>query len=777
MIKMRNVTIMFAMMGAITSSAHGQITININTNNNRQAISPYIYGYNGCPAGARNLTFCRSGGNRLTAYNWENNYSNAGSDWQFQNDNGLDSSTAPGDAIATFINATQNAGATALITVPIVDYVAGDAAGPVPSSQYQSLTRFKANKMRKGSAFSLTPDPNDGFVYQDEFVNWIKTNFASREAQNKFVFYSLDNEPDLWSSTHPEVHTAPVTYAELVSRTIAAASAIKDNATANSLVFGPVSYGYYGYTTLQGASDANGRDFLNFYLDSMSQAQVTAGKRLVDVLDLHWYPEAQGGGVRITGDDTSAAVVAARLQAPRSLWDPTYNETSWIQSSINGPIQLIPMLKGKIAAHYPGTKLAFTEYNYGAGGDISGGIAQADVLGIFGQQGVFAANMWPLSAVTYIDAAFNMYQDPAGNGTKVGDTSVSTVDSDTVNTSAYGFVNSANANEVDAVVINKTASPMTTTVQITNPTSLTSVKVYQLTSASASPQAAGTFAVQNNQYQYTMPAYSVSTLVFTGTGSNPAPTVTLSANPASITSGQSSTLTWSSTSATSCTGTGFTVSGTSGSVSVSPTSNTTYSITCTGSGGSASANATVNVTTTTPPALQVTPNTNISASGTQGGPFSPSSFSYTLRTASGNVKYSITTPSWLTASSTSGTVTTSAKTITFTVNSKARSLGPSTYVNNIGFNNTTSNQGSTTRLATLTVNPKQHTITVGASPSADGTVSGGGTFAEGSSHTVIAAPNGGHSFVHWTENGRVVSTSESYTFTLKGNVTLVADFR
>jgi hypothetical protein len=34
---------------------------------------------------------------------------------------------------------------------------------------------------------------------------------------------------------------------------------------------------------------------------------------------------------------------------------------------------------------------------------------------------------------------------------------------------------------------------------------------------------------------------------------------------------------------------------------------------------------------------------------------------------------------------------------------------------------------------------------------------------------VIAAPNGGHSFVHWTENGRVVSTSESYTFTLNGN--------
>jgi len=42
---------------------------------------------------------------------------------------------------------------------------------------------------------------------------------------------------------------------------------------------------------------------------------------------------------------------------------------------------------------------------------------------------------------------------------------------------------------------------------------------------------------------------------------------------------------------------------------------------------------------------------------------------------------------------------------------------------------------------------------------------------------VTATPISNHSFVHWTENGRVVSTSESYTFTLTGNVTLVADFR
>jgi Divergent InlB B-repeat domain len=108
------------------------------------------------------------------------------------------------------------------------------------------------------------------------------------------------------------------------------------------------------------------------------------------------------------------------------------------------------------------------------------------------------------------------------------------------------------------------------------------------------------------------------------------------------------------------------------------------------------------------------------------------------------VKYSVTTPSWLTASPESGTATTSAKTITLKINSSANGLNPDTYVNSINFYNTTNNQANTTRIATLTVNPKQFKITVEASPKADGMVSGGGAFAEGTSHTVTATPNTGH---------------------------------
>jgi hypothetical protein len=179
-----------------------------------------------------------------------------------------------------------------------------------------------------------------------------------------------------------------------------------------------------------------------------------------------------------------------------------------------------------------------------------------------------------------------------------------------------------------------------------------------------------------------------------------------------------------------------------------------------------------------PPALQVSPATGTFVSGAHGGPFSPSSFRYSLSSTFGSVKYSITTPSWLTTSPASATVTTSAKIITFTVNSKARSLGPGTYTGNIGFNNTTSNQGNTTRVATLIVSPKQYRLTVSALPAAYGTVIGAGTFAEGNSVTVTGTPNGSHSFVNWTQSGQVVSTSASYTFSMpSANTALTAHFK
>ena len=69
-----------------------------------------------------------------------------------------------------------------------------------------------------------------------------------------------------------------------------------------------------------------------------------------------------------------------------------------------------------------------------------------------------------------------------------------------------------------------------------------------------------------------------------------------------------------------------------------------------------------------------------------------------------------------------------------------------------------------------------YTISASANPTAGGTVSGGGTYQQGQSCTLIATANAGYVFTNWTENGTVVSTNATYSFTVTGNRTLVSNF-
>jgi hypothetical protein len=76
------------------------------------------------------------------------------------------------------------------------------------------------------------------------------------------------------------------------------------------------------------------------------------------------------------------------------------------------------------------------------------------------------------------------------------------------------------------------------------------------------------------------------------------------------------------------------------------------------------------------PSLIVTPSTSMALSGPRGGPFSPTRFEFRVSSSAGTVRYSIRTPSWLTASSTFGTTDTGGVTITLTLNANASRLSP-----------------------------------------------------------------------------------------------------
>jgi hypothetical protein len=518
-----------------------QVNFTIDSTQDVHAISRFIYGMNGWDPAVRprNLTLSRSGGNRMTAYNWETNASNAGADWFNQNDDFLGGGNTPNGAVAPGLEAARAAGAGMIVTMPLIGYVAadknggGDVAGTVanPVPNYLSV-RFHQSPARKGSAFSLTPNTADAFVYQDEYVNFLDQTYPGAFASaNAPLMLSLDNEPDLWQSTHARLRgdTNPATqagttatYAEMVQRTIDYADAAKDVNPA-ATIFGPVNYGWQGMIRFQDAADANSRDFLEYYLAQMAQAETTTGHRLVDVLDVHWYPEARGScvanpmdGCRITEEAVDAGVVSARKQAPRSLWDPTYTESSWItQFSTNGPIRLLPRLRDKIAANYPNTRLALTEYNYGAANHISGAIAQADVLGVFGRENLFAATLWRLAGNnSFIYGGFDMYRNYDGANGSFGDTSIRAATSDLVNATVYASVDAGNANRMVIVALNKSDSAQTAGIAVTHTVQFHTAQVYQLTSANSSPQRQADLPITLvNAFQYSMPANSVTTLV------------------------------------------------------------------------------------------------------------------------------------------------------------------------------------------------------------------------------------------------------------------------
>jgi hypothetical protein len=420
--------------------------------------------------------------------------------------------------------AERNAGI--IVTVPMAGYVAADknGDGDVRKSGPDYLhERFRRSLPRKGAEFELVPDAG-GAVYQDEFINWLLHQKGigmindDHSCDSRPVFIELDNEPDLWASTHAEIHPGNPTYEEVVRKTVDYSLAIKHVAP-DAIIFGPVNYGWQGFIRLQSAPDSGGRDFQEYYLACMRSADEHYNRRLLDVFDVHWYPEALGGGKRIVSNDAAAEVAAARMQAPRSLWDPTYKETSWItEESTHGPIGLIPRLKKKIDQYYPGTKLAITEYNYGGGKDISGGIAEADVLGIFGREGVFAACQWPMSGdQPFIAAAFRMFVNFDGKRSNFGDESLNATTDRPAETSIYASIANTHTNAFPAyvalVALNKTTRPINAVFSFSRLTPGASVEIYQLTGAGPSPRLTGTTSIPDPQnFPYELPALSVSTL-------------------------------------------------------------------------------------------------------------------------------------------------------------------------------------------------------------------------------------------------------------------------
>ena len=491
-----------------------------------RAISPYVYGINSQPDDDVGAPVRRTGGNRQTAYNWEIDASNAGSDYEHSSDLwacailGYKDCELPGAQYLDFARANRAAGMESIVTIPLVDYVVADHAGSVPETDKAPSKRWNRSLAKKPGPFSLTPDTSDGVVYQDEFVNFLARKLG-RAKDGGIKFYSLDNEPALWPVTHPRVHPGKTRYDEMIRRTEAIAVAITQiDPSASTL--GANMFGWSEFITLGDAPDAKEHNekygtYTDYFLASMKELEAKHGRRLLHALDVHWYPEAKGSK-RITDKDISPKTVAARLQAPRSLWDPSYTEKSWIASQWGKPIRLIPWLLERIDERYPGTKLAMTEYNYGVGDHISGGLAQADVLGILGREGVYLANYWGDGAGNiplppYIKAAFKLYRNYDGKKGAYGDTAVTATPADLGKASVYAATDSKRPGTLTVIVINKDQEATFDGKLDIRGGGYGKAQVYALDGGKAEVRSVSTVDIKHDRLEYRLPPLSATLFV------------------------------------------------------------------------------------------------------------------------------------------------------------------------------------------------------------------------------------------------------------------------
>jgi Glycoside hydrolase family 44 len=513
---MKKYALLFLSFLAHTSFAQLAVTYHINTAAERHTISPYIYGINN--GVYEKATFRRWGGNRLSAYNWETNYSNAGIDYLNENDNYLpyvfnlpDSEyLKPGACIVAFHDTSLAQSAASAITLPMVGWVANDGAGPVDSTERAPSSRWAKVIDVKTTALSLTPDTTDDTIYVNEELNFITHTFGKAATATGVQNYIMDNEPGLWCSQFPDMRTSCVTYNELFTKSIALAGTVK-NMDSSANVFGPEMYGFTDYWDLQFASDAGDYSSdhwaIDSYLKAVKHASDSESRRLLDVFSVHWYTQVPNVG----SEDTTMATSIARMQCTRTLWDSTYVENSWITSSgYTSDLPIVPHIQHSINAFYPGTKFGITEYDYGGHGHISGCIAQTDVLGIFGNLGVDYASIWP-ALTGYLPAAFDLYRNYDGMGGAFGSHHVYSTSADTLST-IYAATEDTFNHVLHAIVTNKSyTNSVTATIAISSDVAYKAVDGYYVTGADtlihhvSIPRS----AISNDTLTYTLPPLSV----------------------------------------------------------------------------------------------------------------------------------------------------------------------------------------------------------------------------------------------------------------------------
>jgi hypothetical protein len=526
--------------------------VNVNTTASVHTINPNIYGAafaTTAQLSDLNLSVNREGGNTASTYNWQANAANRANDWYFESIAGMDNN---GQSTDDFVNQTKAGGAQSDLTVPILPYVAklgtgNSILGSFPTGVYGSQAYTDpyypnfGNGVTPGGQNIVDTNPLYNYVANSPSLEqgWIQHLLSTYGAPGSggVQYFTLGNEPGLWNSTNRDIHSNGETTTELLNDIISYGGMIK-TIDPNAQVLAGEEWGWTNYF-IDGADSAAGNynatygglNAQQWLLQQLQQYQSTHGVRLVDDYTLHYYPQEQVSGDSnggVASDNADQATSLLRNQVTRSLWDSNYVDPSWINTTgINGgKIDLIPMMKSWVNQYYPGTKTGITEYNFGAEGNMNGATAQADVYGIFGQQGLDLATRWTTPDVgtpTYL--AMKLWRNYDGHDSGFGDTSVGASVANPDQTDAFSAIRSSDG-ALTVAVINKNlynpSNPTATTTITINLNGFASSGVaqnWQLAAINPSDQTNATITklsdihFSGNSFTVTVPMQSVTMFV------------------------------------------------------------------------------------------------------------------------------------------------------------------------------------------------------------------------------------------------------------------------
>lgn len=570
------------------SAAAGPVVVTVDVAQERRPISSFIYGINYDGQGGEyndvlkqpfevsadvvsdlNATIVRNGGNVASRYNWQMNCTNHARDFYYE------SLTADGQATDdqrdsdVFIRVARGGGAEPSVTIPMIDWLSMVTANRdlLPSF---SVAKYGAQDDRdsyhpdagnglQNNVPIVKNDKNDASIqnsvaFEQNFVDYVQ---AHPSELPPVKYFTLDNEPDLWSNTHADVVHPDTGFSNgkfnpdnendkstaYAARFAAFAKMVKSRVP-DALVLGPETSSYFGYSVSpydrqyannldanndpnayssypndgdlaghyrRGASDSE-VPYMPWLLGQLRQAQ-GGGPRVLDYFTVHFYPDNVALNL-----DVSPARQAQRSSSTRLLWDDSFESTA--DGAPANP-HLLHRMHQWVDANYPGTKIGITEYNWGAENHINGATTLADVLGIFGREGLDLATAFPFppapdpddvehTGFTY--SALKMYRNYDGKKSTFGDMHVQLTPTPDPDKLGFYAAQRTADNKLTVMLVNKGTGDQDVQVKLANFAAGSMPEVWQLTGATSRIQSlpSNAAALISNQLSLTLPAQSVT---------------------------------------------------------------------------------------------------------------------------------------------------------------------------------------------------------------------------------------------------------------------------